>query len=133
VVNDALGKREWIPCKDFLESNESIYYKRWVRIPGVGEVLQWGLRQLGLNFGSGGMMSGRVVVLENLETAAKEVMKGYEARSKGRVERIYSRSAWKAAFGTVLGGREMANSDVEILLRFLGRDRGVFVLKTSTV
>jgi charged multivesicular body protein 7 len=132
VVSDALAKREWIPYKDFLDSKESIYYKRWVRIPGVGEVLQWGLRQLGF-FSSSGTTSGRVVVLENLEMAGKEVIKRYEVGPKGRVERIYSRQAWKETFGAVLGGKEMADSDVEVLLRFLGRDKGVLVYNSSTV
>jgi charged multivesicular body protein 7 len=131
VVNDALSKREWMGYNEFLEAKEGIYVKRWVRIPGVGEVLQWGLRQLGL-FTSEGMKEGRVVVLENLETAGKDVMTRYEEGMKGMTERIYSRQAWKEAFGTVLGG-QMSESDIEVLLRFLARDKGVLVYNREVV
>lgn len=133
VVNDALGKREWMGYREFMDAKESIYYKHWVRIPGVGEVLTWGLRQLGLNFGAGGMKEGRVVVLANLETAGQEVMKRYEEGMKGRIERIYSRQAWKDAFGIVIGGKEMSGTDVEVLLRFLSRDKGVLVYNKEVV
>ncbi|PMD29996.1 hypothetical protein L207DRAFT_520625 [Hyaloscypha variabilis F] len=133
VVQDALGKREWIAYRAFMDAKEGIYVRHWVRIPGAGEVLTWGLRQLGFRFGEGGMTSGRVVVVENLELVGKEVVKRYEEGSKGRIERVYSRAAWKEAFGSVLGGKEMADSDVEVLLRFLARDKGVLAYDSSTV
>lgn len=132
MVQDALSKREWIGHRDFMDAKEGIYVRHWVRIPGVGEVLTWGLRQLGFHFGEGGMTTGRVVVVENLELAGKAVVKRYEEGSKGRVERVYSRIAWREVFGGVLGG-EMSEQDIEVLLRFLARDKGVLVYNASTV
>ena len=131
VLEDAVAKREWLGYKAFMDAKESLYAKRWIRIPGVRDVLTWTLRQLGLGFFSGGEKGGRVVVLGNLEQAGTEVLKRYEAGPKGRVERIYSRGAWKERFGIVLGG--LSDSDVEVLLRFLERDKGVLVYDDRVV
>jgi charged multivesicular body protein 7 len=135
VVNDALARKEWLALKEYLEMRESLYYKGWgVRIPGVGEVVYWGLRQLGLTFGEGKMPTGRVIVVENLETAGKEVMRRFDAAPKGRIERIFSRAAFAETFGDILGERaQLSDSDTEVLLKFLARDKGVLVYDSETV
>jgi charged multivesicular body protein 7 len=135
VVNDALARREWMACKEFLEMRESLYYKGWgIRIPTPGEVLYWGLRQLGLSFGEGKMPTGTVVVLENLEKAGKEVMRRLEVSPKGRVERIFSRTAFVETFGDILGtDTQLSDQDLEVLLQFLARDKGVLVYDKETV
>ena len=46
VVSEAVQKREMLVLKEFQESKESIYRSRW-RVPSIGEVLGWGLKQLG--------------------------------------------------------------------------------------
>lgn len=46
VIEDAVKKKELIPLKDFLNSEQSIYAKSW--IPTPWEVISWGLRQIGV-------------------------------------------------------------------------------------
>ena len=127
VVSEAIQKKEWMGLKNFVEARESIYRSRWA-IPSLGEILGWGLRQLGLGFGGSGKLStGRFVVIGNLEAAGKE----FEKRTKGRrsrMERIWSLRSFNEEFRDLLGtrdGRSLSDSDFEVLLRYLARDKGI--------
>jgi len=132
VVSDAVQKREMLVLKEFLESKESIYRSRW-RVPGIGEILGWGLKQLGLGFGGGRIDTGRLVLLSNLEAAGKS----FEARTKeqrSRVERIYSLRSFKESYRDLLGpSTSLSDADFEVLLRYLQRDKGVLSWDGETV
>jgi charged multivesicular body protein 7 len=121
--------------KDFLDAEESIYKSSWrVPIPGIGDVLGWGLRTLGiLGERQDQILVGRVVLLENLEMAGKEVARRGEGL-KGRVERIFSKEAFRESFGDVLGTEhELSEVDVELLLKFLVRDKGFMAYDGQTI
>ncbi|KAL2070396.1 hypothetical protein VTL71DRAFT_13422 [Oculimacula yallundae] len=126
VVREGVKARSWIDVKEFEEARESVYKKGWgVTVPSVGDVLGWGLRQLGFGGGEEKLGRGRVVVMENLEGVGKEVVKRIEG-VRGRVERIFSREAFREAYGDVAGTENrLTESDMEILLRFLARDKCV--------
>lgn len=119
--------------KDFYDAKESIYRSKWA-IPSLGEILGWGLKQLGLGFHA--KSDGkRVVVLGNLEEAGN----AFEARTKGqrsRVDRIWSVGAFKEEFRDLLSldkDKELSNADFDVLLRFLQRDKGLVSWDGETV
>jgi charged multivesicular body protein 7 len=137
VVQDAVNKKEMIPVKEFVDSEESVYAKKgWgVRIPGVGEVVGWGLRQLGL-IGEGGdkLINGKFVVLENLEEAGRVVERRVQDGVKGRVERIYSKSLFQETYQDVLGKEHtLSENDLGLLLKFLQRDKSLLSFDGSTI
>jgi charged multivesicular body protein 7 len=134
VVSEAISHKTFLGLKEFEEAKESIYKSGW-KIPTLGEVLGWGLKQLGLGLGFGGArISGkRVIVLGNLEEAGK----AFEGRTKGqrsRVDRLWSIGAFKEEFRDVLGsGKELSNADFDVLLRYLQRDKGLVSWDGETV
>jgi charged multivesicular body protein 7 len=132
VVKEAEARREWMTLAEFEGRQESIYARSWPKIPGPLQVLGWGLRQIGLLGDDAKLVSGTLVLVENLEAAGQGVMKRFEGGLKGRVERIYSTAEFKEKFGDVLG-KEMSDSDLVVLLRFLSRDKGVLVYDGSTI
>jgi charged multivesicular body protein 7 len=75
VVRDAVAKKELIPASDFLKSKTSIYHKSWIITPW--QVLEWGLRQVGLMGGGGSVASndavavGNFVIVENVEVSTQ--------------------------------------------------------------
>lgn len=75
----------------------------------------------------------KLVLLGNLEQAAK----AFEMRTKGvrgRVEGVWSRTAFVGAFRDLLGAdTRLGDVDFDILLRFLERDKGFISYNSTTV
>lgn len=72
VVKEMVKSRELIDKKDFLSRKDSIYKNGWgLTVPSLGQVLGWGLRQLGVTGDSSGdqLARGSFVVLENVEVS----------------------------------------------------------------
>lgn len=130
VVQEGIQRKDIIPAKEFLESKESIYHNPWSLNPL--NLLGWGLRQLGLT-GSFNpkVLTGQFILLKNLEEAGKELIKRIEEK-RGRTERVFSRKQF-AEFRDGLETRELSERDMDILLRFLHRDKGVLVYDSHTV
>jgi charged multivesicular body protein 7 len=130
VVQESIRHKDIIPAKEFIESKESIYHNPWSLNPL--NLLGWGLRQLGVTgaFGSR-VATGQFVVLQNLEDAGKELIRRTEGK-RGRVERVYSRKQF-AEFRDVLQPRPLSDRDMEVLLRFLQRDKRFLVYDSHTV
>jgi charged multivesicular body protein 7 len=132
VVEEAVGRREWMGLKEFTEAKESVLRRNW-RVPSIGEILGWGLRQLGLGFGGGKINTGRLVLLGNLEGAAKEFM----MRTAGkwtRVETVWSLRAFKEEFRDLLGTEKgLSDIDFGVLLQYLRRDKGVVSWDGETI
>lgn len=130
VVQDSIRHKDIIPLKEFTESKESIYHNPWPLNPL--NLLGWGLRQLGVTGAFGlKMATGQFVVLQNLEDAGKELIRRTEGK-RGRVERIYSRKQF-TEFRDVLQPRPLSDRDIELLLKFLQRDKGFLVYDAHTV
>lgn len=98
-------------------------------------VLTWGARTLGiLGEGEDMLPEGKVVILSNLQLAAKEFSKRLEAVPRSRTERIFSKKTFREEFSNVLGeGKVLSSGDEEILLRYLGRDKGLLACDGETV
>jgi charged multivesicular body protein 7 len=132
VVQESIQRREIIPVAQFQDAKESIYRNPWSLNPL--NLVGWGLRQLGLVGASNPkLLSGRFVVVQNLEDAAHELAKRTEGR-RGRVERIYARKLFEEEFRDVLGTKQLlSDADMELFLRFLQRDKGMLVWDSQTV
>ncbi|CZR63293.1 related to protein SNF7 [Phialocephala subalpina] len=132
------GEGKWWMEKEFEEREESVYHKGWglmprIQVPGPGDVVRWGLRQLGWGGNEDKLVNGRVVVLENLEEAGREVQRRFEG-VRGRVERTLSREEFKEKVDDVLGKeKRLSGKDMELLLRFLARDKQVLAYDEETV
>ncbi|RXG48512.1 hypothetical protein VDGE_10135 [Verticillium dahliae] len=145
VVREALENGDLVPVPDFLARKESIYAKTagWGAVPW--SVASWAARQLG--FGSGGgtstaedkMPKGTYVVLPNLEKAGGLVAEQAAARvSDTRFERTFTRRHFERACAADLAvagqkDRALAGRDVDVLLRFLARDKGLVASDGQTV
>jgi charged multivesicular body protein 7 len=80
VLHDAIQGGALVDLRTFLERKESLYKKRWV--PSVGEVVGWGLRQLGvMGNGEDKLVKGNFVVVGNVEV-------GHAAVLNSRYERV---------------------------------------------
>ena len=130
VVQESIQRKDIIPAKEFEKSKESIYHNPWSLNPL--HLLGWGLRQLGFaETANPRLLTGRFVILQNLEEAGKEFIKRTEWK-RSRVGRIYSRTEF-AEFRDVLGTEKLSEKDMDLLLRFLHRDKGVLVYDSQTV
>ena len=74
MVQDAVKSGQLVNLKEFLEKEGSIYQKPGLAgwIPGPGDVLRWGLRQVGL-LGEGKedkLVKGSWVVVANVEVSS---------------------------------------------------------------
>ncbi|KAK4494156.1 hypothetical protein PRZ48_014454 [Zasmidium cellare] len=127
VIEDAVKQGQLIPLKEFLERAESVYVKRWVRVPSVGDVFKWGLKQLGvLGDGSSGedrLVRGDFVVIGNVEEAAKRVIDEADQIATSNTSRVFSKAIFNKAFAKEVGVDKLSQRDLDVLLLHLRRDR----------
>ena len=138
MVQEGIAKGVLVPEKEFLSARESVYASRWRLNPL--ELVGWGLRRLGL-FGvpSNNLPRGEVrfVVLGNLEEASQRFESRIAGlRGKARTERVWTRSGFVEELVNLFSTDSktiMSDSDFDILLKFLDRDKGVLVYDKDTV
>ncbi|KAJ9149070.1 Snf7 family protein [Pleurostoma richardsiae] len=137
VVREAAAEKDLLPLQDFLRARESIYYKSWASLPW--NVVSWGLRQLGITgvLGGGGggdrMPGGQFVVLANVEEAARAFAE-QTAGKHSRFERTYSKAHFQKTFASsIIQGKTLSETDMEVLLKFMSRDKGIVVYDGKTI
>ncbi|KAH7163611.1 Snf7-domain-containing protein [Dactylonectria estremocensis] len=134
VVREAAADREFINLQDFNKSQQSIYTRTWTGVPWA--VMGWTLRQLGVMDPSRGddkLPVGQFVVIKNLEATAKE-LGDQMADKSSRFDRIFTKSQFQKAFTTtVVKGQRLSETDLEVLLKFLSRDKGSIEYDGQTV
>lgn len=132
-MKDMVRQGDLIPLQQFLEGEESVYRKNgsW----SVWSLGGWVLTKV---VGDWTTAKGEFVVLENVEGAGKSVEGGLVRRLGGgasgeqisRFERVFSR----AQFGREVNGElELGERDLEVLLRFLSRDKRLLAYDGTTV
>lgn len=88
----------------------------------------WTLRQLGIvdpSRGEDKLPQGRYVIMENVEKAGKEVAERMAGRTS-KFERIFAKEQFRTEFAENLAGdQRLSDEDVDVLLRFLARDKGL--------
>ena len=141
-MQEAVNGRQMMGLQEFMSERESIYTKSWSITPW--SVLGWGLRQLGvLGSASNKVPAGKLVMIENLEEAGKEFAKRVEGLTP-RTERVWTRSSFASEFRDLLSvapnpsseqgkARALSDEDLQILLKFLDRDKGLVVYDKETV
>jgi charged multivesicular body protein 7 len=133
VVREAVERREMIGINEF-EQSEGLYKGKegWSISPWG--VLRWGFQILGLGgTGDDKMPVGKFVVIPNLEEAGREAAGRIEG-IRGRTEKVFSRTEFRDQFSDILGeGKALSESDFQVLLKFLERDKGVLLYDNEIV
>ncbi|KAK6596293.1 Snf7 family protein [Botrytis cinerea] len=96
------------------------------------DIVGWGLKQIGISFGGDKLPGGKLVILGNVEEAAK-IFAGKSGAKTGRVGRIYSKRMFKEEFGNVLGEHPLSDVDMDAFLKFLTRDKKVIACDGETI
>ncbi|KAM5354332.1 hypothetical protein ACJ41O_000981 [Fusarium nematophilum] len=134
VVREATSGREFIPLQDFNKSQQSIYQSSWSGLPW--SVMSWTLRQLGVvdpSRGDDKLPTGQFVVVKNIEAAAKE-LGDLMAERTSRFDRVFSKAQFQKAFSAALvKDQHLTDADLDVLLKFLSRDKGVIEYDGKTI
>ncbi|RKL01952.1 hypothetical protein BFJ71_g4831 [Fusarium oxysporum] len=134
VVREATAGRDFIPLQDFEKSQQSIYQRSWAGLPW--SVMSWTLRQLGVvdpARGDDKLPTGQYVIVKNMEAAAKE-LGDLMAEKVSRFDRVFSRAQFQKAFSAALvKGQHLTDSDLDVLLKFLSRDKEVIEYDGKTI
>lgn len=134
VVREAAADRAFVPLGEFTRAQQSIYARTWSGLPW--SVVSWTLRQLGVvdpAKGDDKVPVGQFVVVENLEAATKELDK-IMADKASRFDRVFTKAQFQKAFsGSLIKDQRMSDTDVDVLLQFLSRDKGVIEYDGQTI
>ena len=134
VVREALGAKDLIPLTEFLAAKESIYYKPW----SIWNVAAWTMKQLGVAdlLRSDKLPSGQFVVVANVEEMGQLFGEKSAATVThlSRYERTFTKAHFYKAFNDQLvEGKQLSETDMDVLLKFLERDKEVIVFDGATV
>lgn len=123
-----------IPLQDFLKAPQSVYHRGWGDVPW--SVVGWTLRQLGIvdpTKGEDKLPMGQYIVMENLETAGRELGERM-AGNTSIFDRVFTKTQFQSEFATELvKGQRLSETDFDILLRFLSRDKGTIEYDGQTI
>lgn len=114
-----------IQLHDFNTSPTSIYHKSW--IPSPWQVLNWGLRQVGLGHVYSGqkLRSGSLVLVANVEDVAAKVLAEMQKKSSGLTDRVMAIESFQEDVVKMLGIPSISMTDLTTLLKYLHRDKDV--------
>ena len=134
VVREALAAKDLIPLREFLDAKESIYRRPW----SVWGLASWTMKQLGVAdmLKKDSLPPGQFVVLANVEDAGKIFGERNiaAAATQTRFERTFSKSHFYRTFNDqLLDGKHLSETDMDVLLRFLARDKAAIVYDGTTV
>ncbi|ETI21678.1 hypothetical protein G647_08025 [Cladophialophora carrionii CBS 160.54] len=142
VLDDAVARGVFIDGSEFLGAEKSIYARSWV--PSPRAVLRWGLRTVGLEFGSGSytvggsssssgkLRPGTLVVVPALEEVSNRLQPLITGMGSALTDRVMSREAFAQEVGVLLAksrgqgedeGTSISDTDLQVLLRYLSRDK----------
>lgn len=135
VVREAVADKDLYPLDEFTKTKESIYAgKTWAQVPW--SVVSWAAGQLFGGKSTSGedkVPQGRFVVLRNVETTAKSLAERVTS-ADSRFDRTYTKSHFQKTFADALvQDRRLSETDVDILLIFLSRDKGIVVYDGKVV
>ncbi|KAG5792022.1 hypothetical protein H9Q69_008928 [Fusarium xylarioides] len=134
VVREATAGRDFIPLQDFEKSQQSIYQRSWAGLPW--NVMSWTLRQLGVvdpARGDDELPTGQYVIVKNMEAAARE-LGDLMAGKASRFDRVFNRAQFQKAFSAALvKSQHLTDSDLDVLLKFLSRDKEVIEYDGETI
>ncbi|KAF9520485.1 hypothetical protein BS47DRAFT_1387120 [Hydnum rufescens UP504] len=150
VVSDLKATRDFIPLDDFLSSSSSVHatYPLPYRVASLvlGRPLWWALEQLNIvgeseNPGSydsrWALSQGSYVVLDVLEVAAEAIIKAQLGTgSLSLSESTHNLSSFRTKFAPIILPRapeSLTDLDIQVLLRYLERDKGALVSEKEVI
>ncbi|KAL9603631.1 MAG: hypothetical protein Q9179_002118 [Wetmoreana sp. 5 TL-2023] len=123
-----------IPYQAFLSSPKSIYKRPWTNLPW--RIISWGLEQVGLQHsiqGLGTHISKDFVLIPNVEEGAGKVLAHLQRRNS-QLDRLLPMTMFNKDAAIALGfANELDDQDLEILLKYLARDRQALVYDDHVV
>ncbi|KAK4159789.1 Snf7-domain-containing protein [Cladorrhinum sp. PSN259] len=133
VLKEMVRSGDLIPLNGFLEGKESIYAKKGWSVWGIGG---WVLTKVVGDWSR--VPGGEYVVLENVEGVGKKFVEGGMSEvGETRFERVFSKAHFGKVFNdglsTGVGKTGLGERDMDVLLRFLSRDKGLLVYDGKTV
>jgi charged multivesicular body protein 7 len=134
VIREALAAKDLIPLREFLDAKESIYRRPW----SVWNLAAWTMKQLGVAdmLKNDSLPPGQFVVVANVEEAGKTFadLNGATSTTQSRFERTFSKAHFFRTFNDqLIDGKHLSETDLEVLLRFLSRDKGAILYDGTTV
>jgi charged multivesicular body protein 7 len=134
VIREALAAKDLIPLREFLDAKESIYRRPW----SVWNLASWTMKQLGVAdmLKKDSLPPGQFVVVANVEEAGKafSAQNGPTATTQSRFERTFSKAHFYKTFNSqLLDGKHLSETDMDVLLRFLSRDKQAILYDGATV
>jgi charged multivesicular body protein 7 len=134
VVREALAAKDLIPLREFLDAKESIYRRPW----SVWKLAAWTMKQLGVAdiLKKDSLPPGQFVVISNVEEASKAFsdLNAPTASTQSRFERTFSKAHFHRTFNDqLIDGKHLSETDLEVLLRFLSRDKSAILYDGTTV
>ena len=134
VINQAVSDRDFVPLHDFLGATESIYSRSWTSLPK--SILTWALQQAWADDGTRGedrLPQGKFVVVKNVEMAAKALAE-HASNTASLFDRAFTKGHFYRTFSETLAkGKALSERDMEVLLRYASRDRGLVAYDGKTV
>lgn len=133
VFHDAVKKRDFVPRRDFLNSQTSIYKQSWV--PSISGLAQWALQKLLGSPDPDKLPVGDFVVLKNVEVAANEILKRMKEQTHtSTADRILSRTTFLKRFSRVLNpAAPLTANDLNVLLLHMCRDKQALAFNAQTI
>ncbi|KAK3307623.1 Snf7-domain-containing protein [Chaetomium strumarium] len=132
VVQEALAAKDLVPLREFLDAKDSIYRRPW----SVWNLAAWTMKQLGVSdmLRRDNLPKGEFVVVANVEEAGKAFGELSSTSEQTRFERTFSKAHFYRTFNDQLvDGKQLSETDMEVLLKFLSRDKGVILYDGNTV
>jgi charged multivesicular body protein 7 len=134
VVREGVSEKDLLPLRDFLNAKDSIYHTLWSSMPW--NVVSWTIRQLGFGESSSGddkLPSGQFIVTKNLEAATKLLI-GRIQKLPSHYERTFTKSHFRKTFADgLIQSHTLSETDLEVLLRFISRDKNLAVYDGNTI
>ncbi|KAL2137240.1 hypothetical protein VTI74DRAFT_6451 [Chaetomium olivicolor] len=134
VVREALAAKDLIPLREFLDAKESIYHRPW----SVWNLASWTMKQLGVSdmLKRDTLPPGQFVVVSNVEEAGQTFgsLSACTSPSQTRFDRCFTKSHFYRAFNDqLIAGARLSETDMDILLRFLSRDKPAILYDGATI
>lgn len=150
VLREAVNEGDLVAVRELLEGKEGLYElqqrrRNAGRVGGewsVWNLAAWTMRQLGvgelLKRGEGSeerLPEGEWVVVENVEAVGRAfAMRNNKVEEGTRFERTFSKAHFCRTWNDrLVEGKQLSEVDMEVLLTFLARDRGIVVYDRNTV
>ncbi|KAL2410764.1 hypothetical protein ABEF91_000936 [Exophiala dermatitidis] len=138
VLDDAVRHGKMIDLKDFLTSDKSIYNRSW--LPSPWAILRWSLRQVGIvgahsyEAPGGRLRNGSLVLVPALEEIYKKMQPVRDRHTQSLTDRILSRELLTMELNDLVpGDTPLSEEDVNVVLRFLARDKQVLNYDATTI